>query len=161
MADMLVNLAALPNLAPVLAEQERKGVKIRRGQPNERDKIVEWVREHINPAWVIGCETALEQEPSTCYIAVAANDAQVQYSNDLQPESIIGFACFDVVTNGVFGPTGVLEERQDGGIDTALLLTCLHEMATLNYKQAVIGWTAFIDRSSQASWSDNPQDGGR
>jgi hypothetical protein len=155
MADMLVNLGALPNLALVLDEQMRKGVKIRRGQANEKDKIVEWVRENINPSWVIGCETALEQEPSTCYIAVEMNEAQIDDSNDLPSELILGFACFDVVTNGVFGPTGVLEERQDSGIDTALLLTCLHEMAALDYGRAVIGWTAFIDRNSRASWSDN------
>jgi len=155
MADMLVNLVALPDLAPILAEQKRRGVKIRRGQPNEKDKIVEWVREHINPNWVIGCEVALEQEPVTCYIAVETEEAQVDDSNDLPSELILGFACFDVVTRGVFGPTGVVEERQDSGIDTALLLTCLHEMAALDYERAVIGWTAFIDGNSRASWSDN------
>ena len=154
MADMLVNLAALPDLAPIIAEQKAKGVQIRRGQPEESYKIAEWVRENINPSWVIGCETALEQEPSTCYIAVAMDEAQIDDSNDSQSESIVGFACFDVVTNGVFGPTGVLEERQDSGIDTALLLTCLHEMAALDYGRAVIGWTAFIDRNSRASWND-------
>ncbi len=39
MADMLVNLVLLPDLAPLLAEQAAQGVEIRRGQPGESHKI--------------------------------------------------------------------------------------------------------------------------
>lgn len=154
MADMLVNLAALPDLAPIIAEQNTQGVHIRRGQPEESSKIAEWVRERINPNWAIGCEVALEQQPVTCYIALEKS-VQAENLNDLQPELILGFACYDVVKKGVFGPTGVREDRQHSGIDTALLLTCLHEMADLNYGQAVIGWTAFIDGSNRMDFDDD------
>jgi len=158
MADMLVNLAALPDVAPILAEQKSKGVKIRRGQPDEKDRITEWVREFINPNWVIGCEVALEQEPATCFVAVETDKTRVATDNpnDSPSEIILGFACYDVVTEGVFGPTGVRGDRQDSGIDTALLLTCLHEMAALNYERAVIGWSAFIEGNNRTDWSDNP-----
>jgi len=157
MPDMLVNLAALPDLAPIIAEQKAKGVKIRRGQPEESGKIAEWVRERINPNWATGCEVALEQEPVTCYIALDANETSIPNNNggDLLPELILGFACYDVVKRGVFGPTGVREDHENSGIDTALLLTCLHEMADLNYGQAVIGWTAFIDGSNRTDFDDS------
>ncbi len=150
MAEMLVNLAAVPELSPIIAEQAAKGIKIRRGQPEESLQIAEWVREQSNPNWAVGCEVALEQEPSTCFIAVKSDAAHITFSenqNSLQIDSIVGFACYDVVTKGVFGPTSVREDYQDKGIDTALLVACLHEMAASGHKQAVIGWTAFIDKS--------------
>ena len=157
MADMLVNLAALPDLAPIIVEQKAKGIKIRRGKPEESHKIAQWVSEHINPNWAIGCEVALAQQPVTCYIAFETNgtgSSATGNSDDLQSELILGFACYDVVKKGVFGPTGVRDDRRDSGIDTALLLTCLHEMADLNYGQAVIGWTAFIDGSNRMDFDD-------
>ena len=154
MADMLVNLVLLPDLAPLLAEQKAKGVEIRRGQASESQKIAEWVREKTNPNWAIGCEVALEQEPVTCYIAIEAN-AAADNQAELSPEAIFGFACYDVVTKGVFGPTGVRQDKADSGIDTALLLVCMHEMAALDYKQAVIGWTAFMDGSNKTDFGDS------
>jgi len=154
MADMLVNLVLLPALAPLLAEQKAKGVEIRRGQASESQKIAEWVREKTNPNWAIGCEVALEQEPVTCYIAIEAN-APADNQADFSPEAILGFACYDVVTKGVFGPTGVRQDKADSGIDTALLLVCMHEMAALDYKQAVIGWTAFMDGSNKTDFGDS------
>jgi hypothetical protein len=155
MADMLVNLAALPDLAPIIAGQKTNGVHIRRGQPEESHKIAEWIREQINPNWAIGCEVALEQEPVTCFIAIETKKSQDDNQSDLLPASILGFACYDVVTKGVFGPTGVRQDQADSGIDTALLLVCLHEMAALDYKQAVIGWTAFMDGSNKMDFGDN------
>ena len=151
---MLVNLVLLPDLAPILAEQKSKGVEIRRGQPEESQKIAEWVREQTNSNWAIGCEVALEQEPVTCFIAIEAN-APSDRQADLSPESILGFACYDVVTKGVFGPTGVRQDRMNSGLDTALLLVCLHEMAALGYKQAAIGWTAFMDGSNKTDFGAN------
>jgi hypothetical protein len=142
MADMLVKLYALPDLAPILAEQKSRGVEIRRAHPDEKYKIAEWVHEHINPNWAIGCEVALEQRPPNCYIAFEKDPEYVPTDNpyDLPSEIMLGFACYDVVAKGVFGPIGVREERQDCGIGTALLLTCLHGMAAERYAYAVIGW---------------------
>lgn len=151
---MLVNLVLLPDLAPVLAKQTARGVKVRRGEPGESQKIADWVREHTNPNWAIGCEVALEQEPSTCYIAVETNGGTDDEA-ELSPDAILGFACYDVVKKGVFGPTGVREDHVDSGIDTALLLVCLHEMASLNYGQAAIGWTAFMDGSNKMDFGNN------
>lgn len=142
MADMLVKLYALPDLAPVLAEQQARGVEIRQAHPDEKHKIAEWVRERINPDWATGCEVALEQRPPSCYIAVEKDGAHVPTDNsyNLPSEIMLGFAVYDVVAKGVFGPIGVREDRRDGGIGTALLLRCLHAMAVERYAYAVIGW---------------------
>ena len=142
MADMLVKLYALPDLAPVLAEQKSRSVEIRQAHPDEKHKIAEWVRTHIKPDWGVGCEVALEQRPPSCYIAFEKDPAHVPTADPyhLPSETLLGFACYDVVAKGVFGPIGVREDRRDRGIGTALLLTCLHAMAAQRYAYAVIGW---------------------
>ena len=142
MADMLVKLYALPELAPVLAEQKTKGVEIRRAHPDEKHKIAAWVREHIKAYWSVGCEVALEQRPPTCYIAFEKDSAHVPTDNpyDLPSETLLGFAAYDVVAKGIFGPIGVREDRRNAGIGAALLLTCCHRMAEDGYAYAVIGW---------------------
>lgn len=147
MADMLVKLYALPELAPVLAEQKAKGVEIRQAHPDEKYIISNWVREYVNPGWAVGCETALEQRPPTCYIAVEKDSAHIPTNNpyNLPSEILLGFAVYDVVAKGIFGPIGVREDRQDNRIGTALLLTCLHRMAADGYAYAVIGWAGPVE----------------
>lgn len=147
MADMLVKLYALPELAPILSKQKLKGVEIRQAHPDEKYKISNWVRQYINPDWAIGCEVALEQRPLTCYIAFEKDSAHVPTNNqyDLPSEITLGFAVYDVVAKGVFGPIGVREDRQDAEIGTALLLTCLHAMAADRYAYAVIGWAGPVE----------------
>ena len=138
----MVNLRVLRDLAPVLAEQAANGVEIRRAQPNESDKITGWVNEHINRNWTVVCEVALEQKPPCCYIAIEMNQTPISIDKpfELSPENILGFACYDVVREGVFGPSGVREDQQESDISTALLLACLHAMAAEKYPYAVIGW---------------------
>jgi hypothetical protein len=147
MADMLVKLYTLPDLAPALAVLRTKGVEIRRAHPDEKHKIAEWVRENINSNWGRGCETALEQRPPTLFVAFEKDPAFVPTADpyNLPSEILLGFACYDVVAKGVFGPIGVREDRQDGGIGTALLLTCLHAMAAERYAYAVIGWAGPVE----------------
>ena len=135
---MMVNLRVLRDLAPVLDEQLANGVEIRRARSDESATIAEWVRENINPNWGVVCEVALEQTPPNCFVAYRNNSAAD--ASDLSPENIVGFACYDVVTKGVFGPSGVLENQPEGGISTALLMSCLHAMAAKKYPHAVIGW---------------------
>ena len=149
MAEMMVNLRVLRDLEPVLTEQKANGVEIRRAEPFESDTIAEWVREKINPNWGVVCEVALEQTPVACFIAVRKNQNSSTVSGDktsaLASENILGFACYDVVTKGVFGPSGILEEPKDSGISTALMLSCLHAMAAEDSAHAVIGWAGMSD----------------
>ena len=143
MADMLVKLYALPDIAPALAAQKAVGVEIRRAHPDEKHVVAGWVRAHIKPNWGAGCEVALEQRPPTCYVAFEKDPAHVATSArpyDLPSETLLGFAAYDVVAKGIFGPIGVRQDRREGGIGTALLLACLHSMKAENYAYAVIGW---------------------
>jgi len=143
MAEMMVNLRVLRDLAPVLDEQLANGVEIRRARSDESATIAEWVRENINPNWGVVCEVALEQTPPSCFVAFRKNSAAD--ASDLSPENIVGFACYDVVTKGVVGPSGVLENQQEGGISTALMMSCLHAMAAEDCVHAVIGWAGMTE----------------
>lgn len=139
---MLVKLYDLPELAPVLAGQKANGVEIRQAHPDEKYKIAGWVGEYIKRDWAVGCEVALEQRPPTCYIAFEKDASHAASANpyDLPSETLLGFAAYDVVAKGMFGPIGVREDRREEGIGTALLLTCLYAMAAERYAYAVVGW---------------------
>lgn len=138
MAEMMVNLRVLRDLEPVLDEQRANGVEIRRAHSSESRLIADWVRETINPNWGVVCEVALENAPPNCFIAYRKNP--LEESPVLPAENILGFACYDVVTKGVFGPSGVREGQHDTGVSTALMMACLHAMAEENCVHAVIGW---------------------
>ena len=136
---MMVNLRVLRDIEPVLSEQAANGVEIRRAFPSESSVIADWVREYINPNWGVVCEVALEQTPPDCFIAFQKNPTGEP--TVLSNENLVGFACYDVVTGGVFGPSGVREDQQETDVGTALLLCCMHAMAAEEHKQAVIGWS--------------------
>lgn len=136
---MMVNLRVLRDLEPVLDEQRANGFEIRRARIEESGAVCEWVNENINPNWRVACEVALEQTPPNCFIAYSRMSADEDRKN-FAPENIAGFACYDVVKKGVFGPAGVREDLQETDLSTALMLVCLHAMAEENNTEAVIGW---------------------
>lgn len=135
----MVNLRVLRDLEPVLDEQRANGVDVRRAEEIEGNVIAEWVRENINPNWGVVCQVALEQTPPGCFVAYQKNAGGE--SAPLSRENILGFACYDVVTKGVFGPSGVREDQQDTDVGTALFLSCLHAMAAEEHTLAVVGWS--------------------
>ena len=135
----MVNLRVLRELEPILEEQRANGVEVRRARETESQAIADWVRENINLNWGVICEAALEQTPLNCFVAYQMDPTDE--SADLIPKNILGFACYDVVTDGVFGPSGVREDQQNTEVGTALLLYCLHEMAAEERLEAVIGWS--------------------
>lgn len=136
---MMVNLRVLRDLAPVLDEQRANGVEIRRARFDECDPVCEWVREIVNPNWRVACEVALEQTPPSCFIAYQKKSGNDE-PDKLSPDNLLGFACYDIVKKGVFGPSGGREDLAESDIGTALLLACLHAMAEENNTEAVIGW---------------------
>ena len=142
MADMLVRLYALPDSASDLAGLNAHSIFIRQGQPGEKRIIAEWVRQHFKDSWAIGCEWSLARDPISCYIAVEKDKSFVPSQDPyaLPKEKLIGFACYDASSKGMFGPIGVQEEYRERGIGRALLLTSLHAMARERYAYAVIGW---------------------
>lgn len=136
MPDMLVKLYALPELAPVMASQAQQGVVIRRALAPEQSFVADWVRDHFSNAWASETTVSFARQPLSCYIAVAEGQ-------------VLGFACYDSILKGFFGPTGVDESQRGRGIGAALLLACLHAMRHEGYGYAIIGAagpTGFYER---------------
>lgn len=134
----MVNLRVLRDLEPVMDAQRANGIEIRRARSEEGGQVCEWVRENSNPNWCGACEVSIEQTPSSCFIAY--QKTSIEDSTDFVPENLLGFACYNVVKKGVFGPSGVRDDVPDGDVSTALLLACLHAMAEENNTEAIIGW---------------------
>jgi len=145
MPDMLVRLYALPEYTPHLAALAAHQITIRRAAAWEKHILAEWVRPHFGDAWAVACEVAAEQRPVTCFIAVQVDSAPDAASRGLPPEHLVGFACYDVASKGMFGPTGVREDLRKRGIGTGLLLVSLHAMFAEGYAYGIIGQVGPVD----------------
>lgn len=147
MADMLVKLYTLPEVAPLIAQLKAKGIEVRLAAPSEKRTVVDWVRAHFSEGWAAECEASIEQRPVSCYIAVEVSQTHPKSDNpySLPPEKLVGFACFDTTSRGMFGPTGVQEDYRGRNIGKALLLASLHAMADRRYAYAVIGWAGPVE----------------
>jgi GNAT superfamily N-acetyltransferase len=142
MADMLVKLYDLPDLYPHLQKLAAMGIEIRRSRPTEAGVTTGWVRKHFSEGWRVETGVALQRRPVGCFIAVEQQPlaAPSEDPYHLPQELLLGFACYDVVAKGMFGPTGVREDCRGRGIGTALLLACLHAMRDEGYAYGIIGW---------------------
>jgi len=142
MADMLVKLYTLPPSGPLHAPLAAEHISIRRAAPQESPVLSAWVRRYFDESWAVGCDVALSQRPVTCFLAVLHEQrtAQPRDPYDLPAEYLLGFACYDVASRGMFGATGVHPAYRQRGIGTALLVTTLHAMADEGYQYAIIGW---------------------
>jgi GNAT superfamily N-acetyltransferase len=146
MADMLVRLYALPDIAPHVAALRQAGIHIRAARSTEQQALAAWVRQHFDASWAPAAAVAAARQPSSCYLAVEVDPRHApQHPYDLAPQRLLGFACYDSDVRGMFGPTGVREDRRGHGIGTALLLTTLHAMRAETYAYAVIGWAGPVD----------------
>lgn len=124
--DMLVKLYALPALDRHLAKMQEQQVTIRTAMAYEKPKLLEWVATRFGASWAAECEIAFTNRPVSCHIATQAGE-------------ISGFACYDCTCRDYFGPVGVDESTRGSGVGTALIVSCLHSMATLGYAYAIIG----------------------
>ena len=127
--DMLAKLYDLPALEPLIERQRAQGVTIRRPLVTEKSTVVRWVESQFGlatSAWVSECEVAFSRLPITCFLAV--NDSELR-----------GFACYDCICRGFFGPIGVSQSYRGRRIGEALLLACLHAMRHDGYGYAIIG----------------------
>jgi len=147
MADMLVKLYDLPEAAPLLSSLKETGIEIRQARPTDKRFVTEWVRRTFSDSWAEECGAAIGQRPITCHIAVEKQTGTIPRSGhyDLPGEVLTGFACYDVVSRGMFGPEGVHPDFRGRGIGKALLLTCLCAMKADRYAYAVIGWAGPAD----------------
>ncbi len=142
MTDMLVKLYDLPDFHPVRTDLMKQGVEIRQPFPSEKRFLVPWIQSNFSEIWAAECAAVIDRDPINCFIAIEKQP--IPQPNDdpynLPPERILGFACFDAIKKGLFGPMGVAEVYRDRGIGKGLLLACLHAMAAQNYAYAVIFW---------------------
>lgn len=126
MPDMLVKLYDLDDDRRFMAEQESRGISIRKPIGPEKHLIIAWVSETFGPVWAAETDAALGNRPWTCFAAV--KDA-----------AFIGFACYDATAPGFFGPIGVAPPNRGNGTGRALLLACLLDMKLKGYGYAVVG----------------------
>jgi hypothetical protein len=124
MSDMLVKLYALPEIRPLTADLNRRGIEIRQARSSEKCIITDWVRQRFSAAVTAECHAAIDRQPVSCYIALEWPRGTIQQtrSDDSLSDALLGFACYDVAARGVFGPEGVREDRRGEGIGKALLL---------------------------------------
>src|SRR5262252_5517735 len=126
MSDMLVKLYDLPPMQPCVEALRERNVVIRPAMPYERRQVVEWVRDKFTVSWAEECEVAFGNRPISCFIATENGE-------------LTGFACYESTCRNFFGPMGVAEGARGQGIGSALLLGCLHAMASIGYGYAIIG----------------------
>jgi GNAT superfamily N-acetyltransferase len=126
MPDMLVKLYDLPDLHPVIRQQQAQGIVIRRGLAPEKHRVLAWIADRHSPRWVSECDVAFARQPVSCFIAT-------------DDSTLLGFACYDSTRLNFFGPMAVDESARGRGIGKALLLACLHDMFAQGYAYAIIG----------------------
>lgn len=125
MLDMLVKLYELPEMKPLLDRLLTEGIDIRRAIAPEKHFVVGWVRRTFGAGWASETEVSYTNHPNSCWIATHEGKC-------------IGFACYDAVAKGFFGPTGVDETYRGKGIGKALLLACLYDMLAQGYGYTII-----------------------
>lgn len=126
MADMLVRLYALPDVAAQLAHTDKLGVRTRRPESWEKPLVVDWVRTRFSAGWAAECEIAFASRPPSCFVAI-------------EDDAVVGFACHDCTRKNFFGPTGVAKSARGRGVGTSLLLACLAAMRDDGYAYAIVG----------------------
>jgi len=126
-ADMLVKLYNLDDSRSFLAEQEDKGITIRKPLGGEKQPVIDWVQKHFGDEWVSEAEVAIMSSPKSCFVAIRENQ-------------IIGFCCYDATALGFCGPIGVETACRGNGTGKALLLASLLDMKSKGYGYAIIGW---------------------
>jgi len=144
---MLVKLYTLPSVTPYTVQLATQNIEFRRAAPGDGSVLSSWVQHHFKPFWAVGCEASLTQRPVTCFLAVEVDRTHhvPRHTYDLPEETLLGFACYDVASRGMFGPTGVHPSYRGHGIGAALLITTLQAMASEGYMYAVIGWVEPIE----------------
>jgi len=137
--DMIANLTRLPDCIAV------EGVEIKQAYTTDKNRVMDFIREHFQEGWALEAEYAMMQSPRKCFIAV-------------ENKQVIGFACYDTTAKGFFGPIGVAQSERGRKLGEALLLRTLHAMREFGYGYAIIGWVGpaenFYRKVVNAEWID-------
>ncbi|MFD1983703.1 GNAT family N-acetyltransferase [Mesorhizobium newzealandense] len=124
--DYLVNLSLLAPDPELDARIRGAAVTIRRALAPELELVTGWVRQTFSPGWSSETTVAFSRQPVSCFLAT-------------RDSKLVGFAVYDAIARGFFGPTGVDEAARGAGIGHALLLATLLDMRVMGYGYAIIG----------------------
>ncbi len=124
--DYLVNLSLLSRDNELEQRLAAAGVTIRRALAPELELATDWIRTNFSRGWSSETAVAFSRQPPACFLAT-------------REAKLVGFACYDAVARGFFGPTGVDEPARGGGIGRALLIATLLDMRVMGYGYAIIG----------------------
>lgn len=126
MADMLVNLLALPDYAALREGLLAQGVEVFRAIGPDRLRLVRWVEENTGISAAGECDCCFSNHPVSCFVAVNGGE-------------ILGYACYDATAPDFFGPTMVAQAYRGRGIGRLLLMESLADMRQKGYVYAIIG----------------------
>lgn len=135
--DLLVRLYALGKKPELDRRLQEAGIVIRRVLAPELGLVTQWIETEFGRGWASEASVSFSRQPPSCFIAVKQGE-------------LIGFACYDAIARGFFGPTGVSETARGGGAGQGLLLACLLDMRSQGYGYAIIGDAGPIDFYAQA-----------
>ncbi|SDP52575.1 GNAT family N-acetyltransferase [Phyllobacterium sp. OV277] len=130
--DLLVRLYALEPMPELDQRLADAGIAVRRVLAPELGLVSDWIKQEFGPGWASEATIASSRQPSACFIAT-------------KDGKLIGFACYDAIARGFFGPTGVSETARGVGIGHGLLLACLLDMRVQGYGYAAIGDVGPVD----------------
>ena len=143
MADMLVRLYALPEIGELRERLNDEQIYVRRADTGEMWQIPKWVTEQFNASWAAGSQWSIARDPISCFVAVerlpVTAESDDPYDN-VPPERLIGFACYDAAGKGIFGALGVHRDYRRRGIGRLLTVRALEAMREEGYVYGVIGW---------------------
>lgn len=129
--DYLVNLVNMfedtdsPYLTPV--REMENGIVIKRPHTFEKRHLMSFIAKNFSENWCDETEPAFSHIPCKCFVALDSE------------KNIIGFASYDVLRRGMFGPIGTCEKARKKGVGGALLTECLRGLYNMGFPYAFIG----------------------
>lgn len=125
--NMAVGLSASDWSSADLEEKlARRGITCRRLRPEEKTLLREWMdSDGCSPGWQYQVMKAADRNPTAVYVAENAG-------------RYVGFACYDGVRPGWFGPMKTNEEYRGLGIGSVTFLKCLQSMKSVGYRRCEI-----------------------
>ena len=103
------------------------GIIIRRPHAFEKKNVLGFIANNFRDGWCDEVEPAFSHIPCHCFIATTSEG------------KIIGFAAYDVLRRGMFGPIGTNPEYRGKGVGGALLIECLRGLYNLGFAYGFIG----------------------
>ena len=107
---------AYPDLDRELTVLAGSGFAFSRPAASEQAEVAAWIVAEFGHGWRLSADVAFTQPSPTLWICRQAG-------------RILGFAAYDAVHPGCFGPTGVLAAQRGHGLGRILLLLCLRDMS--------------------------------